>query len=268
MKLFKALPIALFVASYAATVLPTTAQELNTDHLTKVTLSGPVSIPAVHIKGFSVLPAGTYMFRLVDLQGANQHVVQIFNEDKSKIIATILAVPDYHVKPSGNTVITFRERPDGQPPALRTWFFPGESWGEDFVYSKAQAQELAAANAAPVMFTPTEQQNDVDALPATPPTADTPVMAYQPTGQEVQPAEVAGSAPAPVEMAQNTPPAVAPPAPTPSPEPATTLPQTAGELPLIGLCGLLALGGALLVRSVQHKVSDAVRHSASLQEEI
>ncbi len=36
------------------------------DQKTIVTLSGPVEIPGVHLKGWSILPAGTYVFKLLD----------------------------------------------------------------------------------------------------------------------------------------------------------------------------------------------------------
>src|SRR5437763_915615 len=43
-----------------------------------------------------VLPAGTYVFKLLD-SSADRHVVQIFNQDQSHIIDTILAIPNYRL---------------------------------------------------------------------------------------------------------------------------------------------------------------------------
>ena len=90
------------------------------EHNKKTTMkfSGPVEIPGVHLKGWGVLPAGTYVFKLVDSQ-SNRHIVQIFNADETVVYATILAIPNYRLKATDKTVITFRERPDGQPEALR-----------------------------------------------------------------------------------------------------------------------------------------------------
>ena len=51
---------------------------------TNVTLSAPMEIPG------RVLPTGTYVFQLADSQ-TDREVVQIFNEDKTHIIATIVA---------------------------------------------------------------------------------------------------------------------------------------------------------------------------------
>ena len=105
---------------------------------TVVTFSGPVEIPGVHLNGWGVLPAGTYVFKLLDSQ-SDRHIVQIFNQDESKIYATILAIPNYRLKPTDKTVMTFRERPAGEPEALRAWFAPGMNSGQEFVYPKEKA---------------------------------------------------------------------------------------------------------------------------------
>ena len=109
---------------------------------TVITFSGPVEIPGVHLTGWGVLPAGTYVFKLLDSQ-SDRHIVQIFNKDETKVLATILAIPNYRLKATDKTVITFRERPAGEPEALRAWFYPGRNYGDEFVYPKAKAVELA-----------------------------------------------------------------------------------------------------------------------------
>ena len=42
------------------------------------------------------------------------------------------------------------ERPAGQPQAAKEWYYPQRSTGEEFVYPKAQALAIAAANNASV----------------------------------------------------------------------------------------------------------------------
>ena len=66
-----------------------------------------------------------------------------------------------------------------------------------------------------------------------------PVRAVQPSGQEVEVAQVVTPPPDLATVAE-------------LPEP--TLPKTASPLPLIGLFGLLALGGAFALRSVASRV--------------
>jgi hypothetical protein len=55
---------------------------------TVVTFSQPIEIP-----GGVVLPAGAYIFKLLD-SSSNRHIVQIFNQDQTHIYATILAIPN------------------------------------------------------------------------------------------------------------------------------------------------------------------------------
>ena len=120
---------------------------------TVMTFSGPVEIPGVHLKGWAVLPAGTYVFKILDSQ-SDRHIVQIFSQDENDSVR-------HHSGDSrtiafnatGKTVVTFRERPAGEPEALRAWFYPGRNWGEEFVYPKARAVELAKTANTPVLFT-------------------------------------------------------------------------------------------------------------------
>jgi hypothetical protein len=218
---------------------------------TVVTFSGPVEIPGVHLQGWGVLPAGTYVFKIMD-SSSDRHIVQIFNQDETAIYATILAIPNYRLKATNKTVITFRERPAGEPEALRAWFYPGRNWGEEFVYPKARAIELAKTTNTAVLFTPVEIPLEVTVPiktvdePVVAELKQAPIMAVQPTGQEVQLAEVVTQPPAEAQIASAPEPAVA------ETEPA--LPATASPLPLIGLLGLLSLGAAFAVRVVATRV--------------
>jgi len=45
-------------------------------------------------------------------------------------------------------VFTFFERGSQQPKALRIWFAPGRKYGQELVYPKAQAAELAEIGGA------------------------------------------------------------------------------------------------------------------------
>jgi hypothetical protein len=202
---------------------------------TTITFSAPVEIPGVHLKGWGVLPAGTYVFKILDSQ-SDRHIVQIFNQDETTIYATILAIPNYRLKTTDKTVMTFRERPEGQPEALRAWFYPGRNWGEEFVYPKAKAMELAKSANAAVLFTTTEIPVEVETPTVYEPLVaqlkEVPVMAASPAGEEVELAQVV-----------TPPPAVEAPA----------LPATASMLPLIGLLGFVGLGAAFAVRMAANR---------------
>src|SRR6204780_2093435 len=94
---------------------------------TVFTFSGPVEIPG------QILPAGTYVFKLAN-STSNRHIVQVFNKDENRIFGTFLAIPDYRLRTSDNTIIKFHERAAGSPQAVRGWFFPGKNYGHEFVY--------------------------------------------------------------------------------------------------------------------------------------
>ena len=140
------------------------------------------------------------------------------------VYTTILAIPNYRLKATGKTVMTFRERGEGQPEAIRAWFYPGREWGEEFVYPKSRALELAKIVNEPVLATPIELPAPVETLKTAP------IIAVKPTGEEVAVTEVVEAPPAEVAAAE-----------TARRQPAT-LPQTASHLPLVALIGLLSLG--------------------------
>ena len=149
-------------------------------------------------------------------------------------------------------MVTFRERPAGEPEALRAWFYPGKRWGEEFVYPKARAIQLAKETKTPVLFATVDFPLEVTEpiLPATAPVIaqlkQTPIRAIEPTGQEVEIAAVVTPPPA-VELQPDT-------APAPTEVAALVLPKTASALPLIALFGLLALGGGLGLRLAQKRI--------------
>lgn len=94
---------------------------------TIVTFSEDVEIPG------QVLPAGTYVFQLAD-SPSNRHIVQIWTGDESQLLATLMTVPDMRLEAADEPIFEFDERPADSPQALRSWFYPGETTGEEFLY--------------------------------------------------------------------------------------------------------------------------------------
>lgn len=223
MKQFRVFAIAVCLLAVGVFLLPSaTADDWN--RKTIVTFSAPVEVPGV---GAQVLPAGTYVFKIFDSM-SNRHIVQIFNQDETHVFTTILAIPNYRLRATDKTVMTFKERAAGQPEALRAWFYPGRNWGEEFVYAKSRAVELAKVVNEPVLATPIElAAAPIEVLKTAP------VEAIKPTGEVVELAQV-------VE---------------PPPVTAERLPQTASPLPLIGLLGMLSLGAGFALSFVQKRVA-------------
>jgi hypothetical protein len=193
------------------------------DKLTVLTVSEPIQVPN------QVLPAGKYVFKLLGSQ-SDRHIVQIFNADQTHLFTTILAIPNYRIRPKGKTVVTFWETPPGQPKALRAWFYPGDNFGQEFAYPKSAAAQIAAVSHQSV---PTTEATQAAELP------QAEVTQTQPEPQQQ-------------EVAQNTPPPQ--PEAAPAPEPALApapqeLPKTASPYPLIGFAGIFSLGLFALIRS-------------------
>jgi len=241
MTLFRAAPAALGMALLGAALSPSLKAD-DYDKKTTMTFSGPVEIPPVYITGMRILPAGTYVFKLVN-SSSNRHIVQIFNKEQTKIYATILAIPNYRLVPKDKTVVTFNEGVRGAPQPIRAWFYPGANWGEEFVYPKTRAVELAKVTKTPVLAL----QADVPVEVAKPeePTVVTvlqqaPIVAVKPTGEVVEIAQVI----------QTEPPAAVAAAPAPVLVAENKLPATASSLPLVMLCGLLAIGSAFGIRAM------------------
>ena len=166
--------------------------------------------------------------RLLD-SNSDRHIVQIFSADEKTVIATILAIPNYRLKATDKTVISFSERPAGEPEALRAWFYPGKNWGDEFVYPKSRAMEIAKTANVPVLYTEaliplevTEPIKSADA-PVVVQLKQAPIMAVQPTGEQVELAAVVTAPPAEIPVATTAMPV------------ADVLPATASTLPLIGI---------------------------------
>ena len=248
MTFFRAAPVALAMALMGAALSPSLKAD-DYDKKTTMTFSGPVEIPPVYVTGMRVLPAGTYVFKLVN-SSSNRHIVQIFNKEQTKIYATILAIPNYRLVPKDKTVITFKEGVKGRPEAIRAWFYPGANWGEEFVYPKTKAVELAKVTNVPVLALEADVPLEV-AKPEEPTVVavlqQAPIIAVKPTGEVVEIAQVIQTTPQPPATV------AAAPAQAPVLVAENKLPATASSLPLIMLCGLLALGGAFGIRSMRKR---------------
>jgi hypothetical protein len=70
---------------------------------------------------------------------SNRHIVRFMNGEQNKVLATVLAIPNQRMKPTGDTLLRFYETPSGEPPALRAWFFAGVTFGQELVYPREQA---------------------------------------------------------------------------------------------------------------------------------
>ena len=196
------------------------------DKKTTVTFSLPVELPRI------ALPAGTYVFKLLDSQ-SDRNIVLVFNSDETRLLTTILAIPNYRLTPTGETVLRFEERPINKPEAIRAWFYPGDNFGQEFVYPKAKAKEIAAKANVPVLTTEALSPAEPEELAKPPATR---VLPETP--------EVAAAPETPARVAQAPQPAAPPVMAAAMSAPAKELPRTASSIPLVALVGIISLAVA------------------------
>jgi hypothetical protein len=252
MRIFRTLALSagslLLAASYCG---PSRADEWN--KTTKISVNEPVQVPG------TVLQPGDYTLKLAD-SSSDRHIVQIFNGDNTSLVTTVLAIPNYRLQPTGKTVLQFAERPADQPVALEAWFYPGDNFGQEFVYPESEAKLLSQVNKTEVPSTgseeaypsnKTEERPAPEATPAQPRTEEpsrTP-PSPPPTAAQQSPTypSESNAAPNPAPNEEHTTPQPAPKQERPRPE-TKELPQTASLLPVIGLVGFAFLGLALILR--------------------
>jgi hypothetical protein len=128
MRIVRAVQISMCAAVLCVTFL-TAAKADTWDKKTIVTFGDSVEIPR------QVLPAGTYVFKLLN-STSDRNIVQIWNEDETQILATILTIPSYRLNPPDKTIFEFDERSSDSPMALHAWFYPGDNNGQEFVYPR------------------------------------------------------------------------------------------------------------------------------------
>jgi len=157
---------AMCVASFA---VPVSAQPM--DSRTEFTFNTPVELPGV------TLPPGTYVFRFADAT-TGRKVMQVQAKDaSSKTYGLFLTISAQRPRASDDAELRFLETPAGAPAAIKTWWYPGNTIGREFIYPKSQARRLAQATNTNVLTTHDESVTN-DQMK----TAD---LAYvSPTGQE------------------------------------------------------------------------------------
>jgi len=170
-------------------------------------LSEPTEIPGM------TLDPGKYMIKVVDNRETRM-IVQITDPDQVKVFATVMAIPNYRPKTAGESEFTYFQRAEGHPQALKSWFYPSNNYGVEFVYPKAEAIQIAQARHEEVYMTESPK-----------PEIRSKVVVLTPELKEE-----------PVKVAENKP-----------------LPRTASNLPLLALVGVAALAMAALLRLLSRR---------------
>ena len=197
---------------------------------TFLTFSAPVQIPG------ATLPAGTYLFQLADPDNA-RHVVMVRDKDEKKIYSMFMTIPNDRLTAADNNVVMFRESPAGVARAVKAWWYPGQRMGEEFVYPKSQAIQIAKQTHQTVLAT-----NDTS--------SDTEHMKSAEIGRVNENGEMTSESGSTTVQTPPTPETRAVVAGTSGTERSarTELPRTASELPLFSLLSGLSFAAAFALR--------------------
>jgi len=220
---------------------------------TLVTFSGPVQVPGV------TLPAGTYTFKLADPE-SSRRVIQIWNKDATHLYTTLLTISNERMEPASKPVVMFKETASGQAPAVQAWFYPGDRFGEEFVYPHDQAMKIAKASHQPVLATNDKTSDEASIKGAKVGRIDENGQFTADTTKQMEPVSV---------TAQNTAPAPVATSGAAQSQPTTTnnnnnsntsnntqanrtqLPRTASDLPAAMLMSIVMLAFAMIARRVR-----------------
>ena len=118
-------PFAALALSLMGGVLAPAVKADEWDKKTNITINQPIKVQD------TVLPAGSYVIKLFD-SPSDRYIVQIFNAEENHLIKTVFAVPVLKSHAPDSSEFKFYESESGQPAALHTWFYPGESTGYEF----------------------------------------------------------------------------------------------------------------------------------------
>jgi len=207
------------------------------DSRTEFTFGAPVELPG------TTIPPGTYVFRFADAT-TSRSVMQVLDKASNKTYGLFLTISAQRPKPSDDAELRFLETPSGKPAAVKTWWYPGNSIGREFIYPKTQARRLAMATNTTVLTTKQET--------VSPEQMKTAELEYvSPSGQES-----AVTANAEQTVAENTAPRETPVLESQSASNGTTsnsskrrrLPRTDSLLPILVLMGVTSLAGGASLR--------------------
>jgi hypothetical protein len=229
--------------SLGVTLWASTAQAQPADKRTFFTFSAPIALPG------ATLPAGRYIFRIVDTTSSRK-VIQVLSDDGKKPFVMANTIPDQRRDAPKDATVAFYETPRGTPAALKTWWYPGETTGYQFIYPRAQAKEIAHNTGKAVLTTKTDTTKTEETTTAA-------LTRVDDTGKDTEGFKDE-SAPSTV-FNRNTP-AVTEPAQVaqnnqrdqfPAERSRTArneLPKTASTLPFIGLLGMISALGFVTAR--------------------
>ena len=123
MNVYRKLAVAACAIIGLATLTSKAQAQLVNETVT-VSFSAPVDLPG------RVLPAGTYVFMAIE-----PNVTRVLSADGKIVYGTYLTVPEERQEPVEKATIIMGENKTESRERVEAWFYPGESLGNEFMYS-------------------------------------------------------------------------------------------------------------------------------------
>src|ERR1700679_365962 len=155
-------------------------------------------------------------------------IVQIYSNDGSALMTTVLAYPNPKLASNGQNFVTYPANGSGSIPAMEGIVFTGDSTVEQFAYPRAVADQIGEANHTRIPTTGTD-----DAYPSALPDAAASWSAPVTNTVASQASDSSASAATVQTVAMTR---------------GQKLPATASAMPLILLIGVFALVGIVMLR--------------------
>jgi len=152
---------AIFIGCFVFTLVLFTPATLHGDEWnwkTRFMLSQPAEVPGAVLE-----PNTRYVIKVLD-SPSERHVVQVYNDDESKLLTMFMCAADERTVPTDKTVFTFIETQPGYPMPIKEWFYPGHLDGLEFIYPKKQARQIAAHTFEPVLSADAGDLHDLATL--------------------------------------------------------------------------------------------------------
>src|SRR5262249_55592656 len=149
---------AIFIGCFVFALLLYTPPILHGDEWnlkTRFTVSQRTEVPGAILE-----PNTRYVIKLFD-SPSERHVVQLYNDDESKMLTMFMCAGDERTVPADKTVFTFIETEPGYPMPIKEWFYPGRLEGLEFIYSKKQAKQIASHALEPVLSADASDLHDL-----------------------------------------------------------------------------------------------------------
>src|SRR5262245_9555257 len=124
MSIYQKFAVAAAITASMAVFSPGARAQLLEEKMT-VHFSAPVEVPG------EVLPAGTYVFEALQ----DGKLTRILSADESRVYATVFTLPEQKAEPAEKPLVTLEaSETQGSPGRVESWFYPGESTGNEFIY--------------------------------------------------------------------------------------------------------------------------------------